>query len=97
MGHASGVPFQPKYPFTLPTHEGAPPLPNTSLENIEKSYLQTSNCSWTSTGEVDPHRLLVGEEMTNKTTDGNESSVNNSSTQKDKQNIPLPPPLPSLE
>ena len=76
------------------THEGAPPLPNTSLENTEKYDLQTNNCSWTSTGEVNPNQLLVREETTNKTTNGNESSVDNRSTQRDKQNIPLPPPPP---
>ena len=48
----------------------------------------------TSTREFNPNRLLVGEETTNKTTDRNESSVNNSSMQRDKQNIPLPPPPP---
>ena len=32
-----------------PTHEGAPPLPNTALDNTEQSDLQTNNCSWTST------------------------------------------------
>ena len=76
------------------THEGAPALPNTALENIEQSDLQANQCSWTSTGEVDPNRLLVGEETTNKTTNENESSVDNSSAQRDKQNIPLPPPPP---
>ena len=49
-----------------PTHEGAPPLPNIYLENTEQSDLQTNQCSWTSIGEVDPDRLLVGEEMTKK-------------------------------
>ena len=80
-----------------PTHEGAPPLPNTALENTEKYDLQTNNCSWTSIGEVDPDRLLVEEEMTNKTTDKNESSIDNSSAQRNKQNIPLPPPSPPPE
>ena len=60
------------------THEGAPPLPNTALEDTENLELQTNNCSWTSTGEVDPNRLLVGEETTTKKTDENESSVDNS-------------------
>ena len=32
--------------------------------------------------------------MTNKTTDGNESSINNSSTERNKQITPLPPPPP---
>ena len=32
--------------------------------------------------------------MANKMTDGNKSSVDNSSTQHNKQNIPLPPPPP---
>ena len=50
------------------THEGEPPLPNTSLEDTGNLELQTNNCSWTSTREVDPDRLLVGEEMTTKTT-----------------------------
>ena len=29
------------------TYEGAPPLPNTTLENIEQSDLHTNNCSRT--------------------------------------------------
>ena len=80
-----------------PTHEGATPLPNTALDNTENLDLQTNNCSWTSTGEVDPDRLLVREETTNKTTNRNESCIDNNSTQKDKQNIPLPPPPPPPE
>ena len=32
-----------------PTHEGAPPLPDTALGNTEKLNLQTNQCSWTST------------------------------------------------
>ena len=62
-----------------PINEGAPLLPKTTLENTEKSNLQTNNCSWTSTGEVDPDRALVEERMRNKTTDEDESSVNNNS------------------
>ena len=76
------------------THKGAPPLPNTTLEDTKNLELQKNNCSWTSTEEVDPDRLLVGEEIKTKTTDENESSIDNSSAQKNK-NIPLPPPPPA--
>ena len=72
-------------------------MPNTTLEDTENLELQKNNCSWTSTGEVDPNRLLVGEETTTKTTEKNESSVNNSYTQKNKQNTPLSPPPPPPE
>ena len=44
-----------------PTHEGAPSLPNTTLEDTEHSELRTDNCSWTSTEEVDPDRMLIEE------------------------------------
>ena len=46
------------------------------------------------TGEVDPDRLFVVEETKTKTIDGNESSVDNTSAQKNKQNNPLSPPPP---
>ena len=69
-------------------------MPNTALEDTENLELQTNNCSCTSTGEKDPDRLLVGEETTTKTTDINESFVNNSSAHKNKQNTPLSPPPP---
>ena len=64
---------------------------------MEQSDLHTNQCSWTSTGEVDPNRLLVEEETTDKTTDKNKSSIDNSSILRNKQNIPLPPPPPPPE
>ena len=36
----------------------------------------------------------MGEETTNKLTDGNESCIDNSCEQRDTQSIPLPPPPP---
>ena len=66
---------------------------NTTLEDTKYSELRTDNCSWTSTEEVDTNRLLVKEEMT-KTTDGNESFVNDSFAERNKQITPTPPPPP---
>ena len=74
------------------THEGATPLLNIALENTENLDLQTFNCSCTSTWEVDPSWLLVGEETKTKTTNRNESSIDDSSTERNKQITPLPPP-----
>ena len=48
----------------LPTHEGAPPLPNIALEDTKHLEMQIDNCSWTSIEEVETNRLLVEEETT---------------------------------
>ena len=71
------VPSNRSIHLLLLTHEGAPPLPHTTLEDIKHSELRTNNCSWTSTKEADTNRLLVEEEMT-KTTDRNESFIDSS-------------------
>ena len=94
MGHTSSITLQLKYPVTLPDTRRNTPLLNIALEDTKNLELQTNNCSWTSTGEVDPDGLLVGEEMKTKMTRGNTRSVDNSSAQRNKQNIPLPPPPP---
>ena len=72
-----------------------PPPPNIALEDTEHLELWTNNCSWTSTEEVDTNRLLVEEETT-KTTNGNESSIDDSFAERTKQITPVstPPPPP---
>ena len=91
------VPSNRSIHLLLPTHEGAPPLPNTALEDTEHSELRTNNCSWTSTEEVDTNRLLVKDETTKKT-DGNESSIDDSFAKRNnKITLPPPPPLPPPE
>ena len=37
-----------------PGHEGAPPLPNTAIQNIDQSDSRAHQCSWTSTEEYEP-------------------------------------------
>ena len=66
---------------------------NRDLEDTEHSELQTGNCSWTSTEEVEINRLLVEDETT-KTTDGDESFIEDSSAETNKPITPLPPPPP---
>ena len=80
----------------LPTHEGAPPLPYTALEDTEHSELWIDNYSSTLKEEFYMNRLLIEEEM-KKTTDRNESFVDDSFAERTKQITPPPPPPPLEE